>query len=204
VAEPRQLLEQLLRANELRRQKQYHAAITLYLQVIERFGAHAYVLATIAHCYTSLAYANAHESDHYHQEAVVWMEKAVTLAPNDARLHAILAQYYDLGILDYEQAAREYRKAIDLNPNDVWALTSAASLYKVPENVITHDEAIRWLERATQLEPGDPNYLARLGELYYDANRLQDAQRAWLSAVLCPRSLDAGYAEMIERILGVV
>jgi tetratricopeptide (TPR) repeat protein len=204
VAEPRQLLEQLLRANELRRQKQYQAAITFYLQVIERFGAHAYVLATIAHCYTSLAYANADESGRNHQEAVVWMEKAVTIAPNDARLHAILAQYYQLGINDYEQAAREYRKAIDLNPNDVWALTSAASLYNVPENVITHDEAINWLERATQLEPDDPNYLARLGELYYDANRLQDAQRAWLSALLCPQSLDAGYAEMIEHILGVV
>ena len=110
--------------------------------MIERFGAHAHVLATIAHCYTALAYANADESDHYHQEAVVWMEKAVTLAPNDARLHAILAAYYELGINDYEQAAREYRKAIDFNPNDVWALISAASLYRGCINKILHFAAM--------------------------------------------------------------
>lgn len=187
------LVTLLLKANELRRQQNYQAALKLYLRALEQSEESIELLTIIAFCYLALAEP---------QKAVVWMEKAVALAPNNARLHADLAEYHSLGTLDYEQAAREYRKAIELNPNDIRALVGAAALYGVPEEVVTLDEAISWLERATQLKPDDPNYHARLGELYYKAGRLLDAEWEWLRALSCSRPLDPGYAQIIEVMLG--
>jgi tetratricopeptide (TPR) repeat protein len=186
----------LIQANELRRQRDYPAVLALYLGLLERFGENTNLLpnllAMVAGCYYSL--------DLY-DEAIAWVEKAVALAPNDARWHADLAEYHWLGTLDYEQAAREYRKAIELSPNHIRTLVNAAALHNVPEEVVTLDEAVNWLERAVQLEPDNPRYHARLGEFYHKAGRLEDAKRGWVMSLLCGPPLEPGYAQMIEELL---
>jgi len=73
----------------------------------------------------------------------------------------------------------------------------------VPEQVVTLEEAINWLERAVQLEPDNPNYHARLGEFYREAGRPLDAMREWIRALLCPRPLDPGYVQMVEEAIGI-
>lgn len=192
----------LFQANEMKRKNDYQGSLTLYLQVVEQTGETVEALAAVANCYFSLALHNPYEQGENYDKAIAWMERAIALSPDNARLHAALAQFYELGTLDYEQAAKEYRKAIALNPNDVWALVGATSLYGVPEEVVTLDEAINWLERATQLEPDDPNYHHRLGDLYDKAGRTADAEREWLRALLCPRPLDPGPARTVKIALG--
>jgi tetratricopeptide (TPR) repeat protein len=191
------LIGLLVQANELRRQGDYSAALALYLELLDRFREStnllANLLAEIASCYNAL---------NRFDEAVAWVERAIALAPNDARWHADLAEYHWLGTLDYEQAAREFRKAIELNPNDARVLSNAAALYIVPEGVVTLEEAINWLERAVQLEPNNPRYHARLGEYYYKAGQIEDAKRAWVISLLCGPPLEPGYAQMIEVTLG--
>lgn len=202
VSEPRALIGLLLRANELKRQEDHRSALALYLEALEKFGESADLLDMVASCYYSIALRNPHESGQNYREAVAWVERAIALAPHDARLYAALAEYHWLGTVDYEQAAWAYRKAIELNPNDARTLANAAALYGVPEEVVTLSEAIDWLERATQLEPDDPNYHARLGQLYHEAGRAVDAEREWLRALLCSRPLDPGYAQIIKVALG--
>jgi len=190
------LIDVLIRANELRRQGDYSAALTLYLGLLDRFREStdllANLLAEIASCYDSLTRFD---------EAVAWVEKAIALAPNDAHLHDLLAEIHWLGTLDYEQAAREFRKAIELNPNDARVLGNAAALYIVPEGVVALEEAINWLERAVQLEPNNPRHHAHLGEYYYKAGRIEDAKRAWVIALLCGPPLEPGYAQKIKEFL---
>lgn len=190
------LLGLLIRANELRRQGDYSAALTLYLELLDRFRESPDLLpnlyAEIASCYDSLTRFD---------EAVAWIEKAIALAPNDAYWHYNLAEYHWLGTLDLEQAAREFRKAIELNPYDASVFVAAAALYEHPEEVVTLDEAIGWLERAVQLEPGNPWYHARLGEYYYKAGRGEDAKREWAISLLCGPPLEPGYVQMIEELL---
>ena len=196
-------LSLLVRANKLKSEGDEQAALMLYFEALERFGESAELLAAIADCYFSLALGNPDETGENYERAISWMKRAIALAPNDPRLHAHLAQFYELGTLEYEKAAEEYRKAIELNPNDVWTLFNAASLYGVPEEVVSLEEAINWLERAVQLEPDDPIYHARLGEFYYKAGRVSDAEREWRRALLCPRPLDIGYVRMIEEAMGI-
>jgi len=193
----------LIRANKLKADGDDRAALALYFEVLERFGESAELLAAIADCYFSLALGNPDETGENHEQAVSWMKRAIALAPNSPRLHAHLAQFYALGTLEYEQAAEEYRRAIELNPHDVWTLFNATSLHGVPEQVVTLEEAINWLERAVQLEPDNPNYHARLGEFYREAGRPLDAMREWIRALLCPRPLDPGYVQMVEEAIGI-
>jgi tetratricopeptide (TPR) repeat protein len=202
VLEPQTLAQYLIRANELRSQKQHAAALALYRQALEHFGEQAEVLAAGAHCYFALALEDPYAAGEKLQSAVSWMEKAVAHAPQEGRLHALLAAYYVASFSYYQRAAQEYRIAIDLNPDDVWALSGAAGLYGVPEPVVTLAEAIGWLEHAARLEPDEPVYQFRLGELYQEANRAADAERVWLKALTCPQPLDPGQAQIIEGALG--
>lgn len=199
----RALFSLLLKANQLKLEGKEQAALKVYFEILERYGESAELLAAIADCYFSLALGNPNETGENHERAIVWMKRAVALAPKNARLHAHLAQFYALGTLEYERAAEEYRRALELNPYDARTLFNAASLYDVPEEVVTLEEAIDWLERAVQLEPDEPVYHARLGELYYKAGRVSDAEREWLSALLCPRPLDQGYIQTIKEGMGI-
>jgi tetratricopeptide (TPR) repeat protein len=158
-------------------------------------------VASIAHCYFAVALTEQ-GNDQDCADSVAWTKRAIALEPHNARLYADLGEHCALATLDYVQAARAYRKAIELNPSDMRALIGAASLYGVPEEVVTAGEVISWLERATQLEPGNPNYHARLGELHWQAGRASEAKREWSRALLCPPALDEGYVQMIMGALG--
>lgn len=200
--EPEEAIRLLTQANEARLQGECESSLALYLQAREQFGENADLLAVIASCYFSLA-GKPTETGRNLNETVSWMERAVALRPDDARLHTMLAEYYSLALLDYERAASEYRNAIELNPTDVSALVGGAALYGVPEEVVRLDEAIIWLERVIQLEPNDPNYHFRLGDFYRLARRQDDAKREWSRALLCPRPLDPGPNNTIKASLGV-
>ncbi len=194
--------ELLIQANQHKFDRDHRTALTLYLAALERFGESAELLAAIADCYFVLD-RNPDEPEEPYERAIAWMRRAIALAPENARLHAHLAQFYELGTLEVDRAAEEYRTAINLNPHDVWALVGATSLSGLPEEVVSLDEAITWCERAVQLEPDEPDYHLRLGVLYHEAGRVADAKRACLRALLCPRPLDPQFVRRLEEVAGI-
>lgn len=187
------LVNLLQQANELRSRGEYQAALEIYFNALHQFDESVELLAMIASCYF-------HLSKYY--EAVFFIEKALRIAPDDARLHAALGEYHVLGTLEVELAAEEYRRAIELNPNYAAALADAAILLgDLPEEVVTMAEAISWLERATQIEPDNPNYHFSLGEMYWEAGRVAEAEHEWIRALLCSRPLHPDNAETIRKRL---
>jgi tetratricopeptide (TPR) repeat protein len=183
----------LVQANELRHKQEYEEALALYLEILKRSEGSVGLFSVVAFCHLALS---------NFEEAITWLEKAIGLAPNDDQLHATLAEYCSIGTLNYEQAASEYRKAIELNPNSLRALVGAAALYGVPEEVVTLGETINWLERASELEPDDPNYHFRLGKFYREAGRPLDGVQEWHKALLCTRPLDPGPIRVIKESVG--
>jgi tetratricopeptide (TPR) repeat protein len=194
----------LCMANELRVRQDYQGALTLYLEYIERFGESADLFALIANCHFGLAAGNPNETGRSFEDAVLYMEKAVLLAPDIAQFRIGLAQHYSLGLVDYEKALQEYREAIELDPNNTRALIGAASLDGVPEEVVELDEAVAWLEQAIHLQPDEPSYHYRLGQLYDEAGCPFDAQQEWIKALLCSRPLDSiparAIGDAVDRI----
>jgi cytochrome c-type biogenesis protein CcmH/NrfG len=80
--------------------------------------------------------------------AVTWAKKAINLAPANSQFHDILGEVQSLGTLEYQEAAQAYRRSIELDPNNLLALVGGAALFGVPEDVVTLDEEIKWLEKA--------------------------------------------------------
>lgn len=193
----RELVEKLIHGNTLRLQKDYEGALVVYFGLLNRLPEEpelqAYVYAMISDCYFRL---------NRYYEAVAFIEKALARMPEEARWHAWLAEYCWLGTLDLERAAQEVRKAIELNPHYVQALSLGAAIYGEPEEVIRLEEAIKWMERAVQLDPNNPDYYIRLGHLYYDAGRVEEAKRVWVKALLCGVPLRPESMEWVrERLL---
>ncbi len=58
------------------------------------------------------------------------------------------------------------------------------------------DGAVRYLERAVELEPGDPVINDHLGDAYWQVGRLVEARYQWLRAV----TLSEDDQELIEPI----
>src|SRR5919109_3688954 len=123
----------LLEANALRRQKNFRDALLLYQKVLEQFGENVDLFATIASCYFAIGLHDPAETGESFSEAVAWIQRAIDLEPHEARLYASLGEYNWLGTLDYNQAVKAYRKAIELNPNNLQALVNGAALYDTPE-----------------------------------------------------------------------
>ncbi len=199
----------LARANELRREGSYDGAIEIYREAAAKFGASAYLFRMIALCYF-LLYGKLNKGSEYCELAIYWMTKAIALNRADSILHSELAEFLWIGLLDLEHAAEEYRIAIELDPNNVRALSHAAGLYGQPPFVVTRGEADSWSQRLYRLktqvsdrpDPDDPIAHATQGELYFQAGRQSDAEAEWQRALLCAKPLDAEWVRKIMNLLG--
>ncbi len=80
--------------------------------------------------------------------------KALALDPANGEAYAVRAYLTAFG--DLQGAERDYRRSIELSPNNAAAFAGlAAVLY---ETVDKRDEALAMLERARQLDPLEPRY----------------------------------------------
>ncbi len=191
------ILSILVRANEDRQHGNYQQAIARYEEVITLSGESAAVDSVIAACYYAMAMSE-HGTSQDGDEAIMWLKKALALSPDDASLYARLGEYYWLITYDYKQALQSYYRALELDPCNAKAMLGIAALYGIPEQVVTLEEAIRWMERAVQLSPDDPNLYIRLGNLYLEAGQQSRAREMWLRALSCPKTLAP---DMIRAIL---
>jgi tetratricopeptide (TPR) repeat protein len=208
----KKIAEKLVQANELRDQKysssthdqfvsNLRTASEIYMELLAVCDEKADVFRAIAAANYALALFNPDEDYQRYYAAIDYIKRALHLQPNNGHFHAILGEYYHLGINDYKKAAEEYRIALEFTPCDIQALNSAAILYGLPDSPIQLEEAIGYLERLVNLEPDEPIYHANYFELLKRAGRLQDAKNEGFKALLCPRALQRGWIEEIKAIL---
>ena len=195
----KKFLQLLLQANLHRQKREYGSALDIYIYTLDHFGETDLLDQTIAHCYFEIGLYERDESSF--QYAIQWIKKAVTLTPNKSQFYADLGQFYALGTLEYQAAVNEYKIALEIDPNNERALVGGAALYGVPEAVVSLNEAIDWLIRAVNINPADSNYHFRLGALYYEADRLPEAENEFSKALLCAHALDSSAATMISRYI---
>src|SRR5208337_2327093 len=98
-------------------------------------------------------------SDAY-QRALVAAKKAVELDDQSSEAHASLAFVLFFGMWDIASGEREFRRAIDLNPNHAashqWYANALLVLHRFPE-------ALAEIDRAQALDPSSSAILADKG-----------------------------------------
>lgn len=83
---------------------------------------------------------------------------------NKGRYYSELGYIYSLQD-NFTEAEQNFLKAIELNPDDAYALNNLAWLYC--ENGVKIDEAIAYAERACSIEESKDSFLDTLAEAYY-------------------------------------
>jgi tetratricopeptide (TPR) repeat protein len=111
-----------------------------------------------------------------YQQAIKDFNKAIELNPD------YVISYYNRGVAyrileNYNQAIVEFSKAIELNQQYAWAHNDLAWLYATAKSIKHRDGnlAIKYAQRALQLEKENPSFTDTLAAAYAEAGRFDEA-----------------------------
>ena len=171
-----------------------------FKQAIEMAPTYSAAYAGLADSYLMLGIFGTRSPHDFCPKARVAAEKALELDDTLAEAHTSLAGVRSLYDWDWPGAEREYRRALELNPNYAVAHQWYASLLS---GLGRHDEALTEVLRARELDPLSLVINAFVGFIHTRARRFDQAIEACAKAIdldpnnpfgrwILARSLDAG------------
>jgi TolB-like protein/Flp pilus assembly protein TadD len=127
-----------------------------------------------------------------------WIERALELEPDLPEGHAALGHWYYRTQLDYDQALRELKIALEARPSDAGFETTIASVYRRAGDM---DEAIEHFEIGAELDPRSAMAPFSVGETLALLRRYDEA-RTWVRRAMDIRP-DFAYPYVYMSILSV-
>jgi len=147
-------------------------AVDSFMQAIVHDPGYAPAYVGLADCYNLLREYTVMPAAEAYPRALAAARKAVELDDRSSEAHASLAFVSFFGMGDAATSDREFRRAIELNPNNAiahhWYATYLQCLRRYPESLAE-------MERARALEPASKSVLADKGAILFDSGRQQDA-----------------------------
>lgn len=143
-------------------------------EVVRNDPTSALAHAGLAYGYANLGHTPGVPTEEVHLKAKAAAEVALQLDPELAEAHTALGMYKLMYEWDFEGAERALKRAIELNPNLVWAHYDLAWLYELlgPE---WEDESLAEGDITRDLNPLSPFFLSGLAWQYADACRYEEA-----------------------------
>jgi DNA-binding winged helix-turn-helix (wHTH) protein/Tfp pilus assembly protein PilF len=147
-------------------------AVDAFTQAIVHDPNYAPAYVGLADCYNLLREYSAMPANEAYSRAFAAAKKAAELDDQSSEAHASLAFVTFYGMWDAASAEREFRRAIDLDPNNAkahhWYATFLQAIGRYRESLVE-------IERARELDPNSPSILADRGVLLWDAGEHADA-----------------------------
>jgi len=141
-------------------------ALDAFTQAIAHDPNYSDAYVGLADCYNLLREFSAMPGNEAYFKAFAAAKKAVELDQQSSEAHASLAFVTFYGMWDAADAEKEFRRAIELDPNSVkahhWYATFLQTLGR-------HDEALTEIDLARKLAPDSSSILADKGELLWTA-----------------------------------
>jgi DNA-binding winged helix-turn-helix (wHTH) protein/tetratricopeptide (TPR) repeat protein len=143
-------------------------ALEAFTQAIAHDSNYSDAYVGLADCYNLLREFSAMPGNEAYFKAFAAAKKAVGLDQQSSEAHASLGFVTFFGMWDAADAEKEFRRAIELDPNNVkahhWYATFLNALGR-------HDEALTEIDLARKLAPDSSSILADKGELLWGAGR---------------------------------
>jgi TolB-like protein/tetratricopeptide (TPR) repeat protein len=155
-----------------RNRKELEKAIEYFELAVKVDPEYALAYSGLADSYGSISAIGGARPSEYMPLAKKAALKAVELGNDIAETHIVLAQilfYYDY---DWKGAEREYKLAIELDPKNAYAHRWYSHLLATKG---MHDEAIREISKALELEPSSIEFKLKLGDAFLYARRYDEA-----------------------------
>jgi TolB-like protein len=160
-------------ANSNFRPEAFDQAARWYKEAIARDPNFALAIAQLAICQLRRHWLTDPLTDAEVMEAGRLAKQAVTLAPDLTEAHVALGLFYYYGFRDYEPALTEFRRAIELQPNNALALSFVAFVHRRQDKWdLTLDE----LKRSIDLNPRDAYTIGGLAETYVFLRKWREAE----------------------------
>lgn len=186
-----------LHASELRTKRGIEEAIEEFQKAIRLDPNYAAAYAALARVYSLAAVPGAlpvQESMPKAREAAM---RAISLDDSLAEGHTILGFIKAHFEFDWAGAEREYRRGLELSPNDANAHLFYSNSYLSPLG--RHEEAIAEMKKAIELDPFSPVTQSFLGRTYLWAKRYEDARTQFAKCA----DMFPGFAINQERLAHV-
>jgi TolB-like protein/cytochrome c-type biogenesis protein CcmH/NrfG len=162
-------------ANSNFRPESFDQAARWYKEAIARDPNFAVAIAQLAICQLRRHWLTDPLTDAEVMEAGRLAKQALTIAPDLAEAHIALGLFYYYGFREYEPALTEFRRAIELQPNNALALSFVAFVHRRQGKWdLTLDE----LKRSIDLNPRDPYTIGGLAETYVFLRMWKEAEDA--------------------------
>jgi TolB-like protein/cytochrome c-type biogenesis protein CcmH/NrfG len=148
-------------ANSNFRPESFDQAARWYKEAIARDPNFALAIAQLAVCQLRRHWLTDPLTEAEVMEAGRLAKQALTLAPDLAEAHIALGLFYYYGHREYEPALTEFRRAIELQPNNALALSFVAFVHRRQGK---WDLALDELKRSIDLNPRDAYTMGGLAE----------------------------------------
>ena len=147
-------------------------AVDYFVQAIVRDPNYALAYVGLADCYNLLREYTAMPASEAYSRAFMAAKKAVELDDQSSAAHASLAFVLFYGRWDVASAELEFRRAIDLDPNNAvahhWFANYLLTLRRLSESLTE-------IERAQTLDPASTSILADKGNILFHVGRRDEA-----------------------------
>jgi tetratricopeptide (TPR) repeat protein len=128
------------------------------------------------------------------------VEHALALAPNLAEAHIAMGQFYQYGKMQYDDALKEFRRALQLQPNNANALQACAYIYRRQGQ---WERALSELAKCEERSPRDASLPANLGGSYCYLRMWKEARRDGSRALaLDPHNFLAMHSVVLSYLFG--
>ncbi len=154
------------------KQNEMPLAEMMHLKAIELAPDFAQAYAELGSLYTEMYWDRTDPSQQRLDSAIMFIDKALRLAPNMPEAHQARGWYYYHGLRDYKGALQEFSRVLELQPNNALAIASVAW---VERRQGKWDEATAGLQAVVKLDPLDAWYRYELGITYLYCHRYSDA-----------------------------
>lgn len=124
-----------------------------------------------------------------------YLEKAVELNPESAAAHRYLGDCYMKVDRDAD-AATAYKNVLKIRPEDAEALSALGYLYEMQSR--NADIALLFCQQAVEMAPDNALFRHRLGRLYYNRNRYDEALPEFDAARELGDTASADYIAMLQ------
>lgn len=149
-------------------------AVDSFTQAIVHDPNYSDAYVGLADCYNLLREYTMMPASEAYPRALAAAKKAVELDDHSSEAHASLAFVSFFGMWDAGTADEEFRRAIELDPNNAKAHHWYATYL---QTVRRFDESLNEIDRAQALDPNSPAILADKGRLLWTAGRHKEALR---------------------------
>lgn len=177
-------LNTLLKLNRHRRESQHQAAIDICKDLLAKDEFDADVIAILATLYHQVAFVRTEAISELFERAIFWANKAIEITPYRADFYAIRGRIW-LDFPDYENAASDFRSALQIRPDLLSACFGLGFLARVPEEIVSIDEAINVIKSATETHIDNPLVFNELHGLLMIKGQMNEANQALSRALLC-------------------